>query len=125
VNFRLRTATQLPPGTPLHVVVRPEDMRIYSRGEAMPENQPHFIGRIVERTYKGMTLDSVIELGDGTRVIASEFFDEDAPDFDHPLGEEVRVSWVPDWETLLPADNSANAPPLPANTPAPAGSARA
>ena len=99
--FPMRLPQPWPAGTPVAVVVRPEDMRIYSHGETLPPGQPHFPGRIVERTYKGMTLDSVIELTSGLRVIASEFFDEDAPDFDHPLGEEVRVSWVPDWETVL------------------------
>ena len=52
------------------------------------------------------TLDSVIETSSGLRLIASEFFDEDAPDFDHPLGEPVRVGWVADWETVLPRDTA-------------------
>lgn len=101
VTFTLRTTREHAMGERVQVMVRPEDMRIYAPGEAMPEHQPHFTGQIIERTYKGMTLDSVIELDDGTRVIASEFFDEDSPDFDHPVGERVRVTWVPDWETLL------------------------
>ena len=104
VEFLLRSSTTHAAGEPLLAIVRPEDLRVYAPGETMPADQPHFPGRIVERTYKGMTLDSVIELDDGTRVIASEFFDEDAPDFDHPVGERVRVTWVPDWETLLPVE---------------------
>ncbi|MFZ5757558.1 MAG: spermidine/putrescine ABC transporter ATP-binding protein PotA [Pseudomonadota bacterium] len=100
-GFHVRVPQPWPAGTRVNIVVRPEDMRIYSQGEHMPDGQPYFTGRIVERTYKGVTLDSLIETADGTRVIASEFFDEDSPDFDHPLGEEVRISWVPDWETVL------------------------
>ena len=33
--------------------------------------------------------------------MASEFFDEDAPDLDYRLGQRVRISWVPTWEVLL------------------------
>ena len=40
-------------------------------------------------------------------MLASEFFDEDDPDFDYRLGERVRVSWVPDWEIILPDDEPA------------------
>jgi spermidine/putrescine transport system ATP-binding protein len=107
VEFLLRSSRTHAAGEELQVMVRPEDLRVYAPGEALPDGQPHFHGKIVERTYKGMTLDSVIELDDGTRVTASEFFDEDAPDFDHPLGERVRVTWVPDWETLLPVEAQA------------------
>jgi spermidine/putrescine transport system ATP-binding protein len=38
-------------------------------------------------------------------VRASEFFDENDPDFDYRRGEPVRVSWVPGWETLLPHED--------------------
>ncbi|MGO2503230.1 MAG: TOBE domain-containing protein, partial [Cobetia marina] len=60
--------------------------------------------RVIERNYKGMTLDTVLELDSGQQLLASEFFDEDDPDFDYRLGERVKVSWVPDWEIILPDD---------------------
>ena len=80
----------------LHVLLRPEDIRVLA-----PEDSEGVAGKIVERNYKGSTLDSVIELDDGTRVMASEFFDEDDPTFDYSIGEHVRVSWVDGWEWLL------------------------
>ncbi|MBL1273315.1 MAG: spermidine/putrescine transport system ATP-binding protein [Marinobacter maritimus] len=81
---------------PLHVLLRPEDIRVLA-----PDDTEGVAGKIVERNYKGSTLDSVIELEDGSHVMASEFFDEDDPTFDYSIGERVRVSWVDGWEWLL------------------------
>lgn len=80
----------------LHVLLRPEDIRVLA-----PDDAEGVAGKIVERNYKGSTLDSVIELEDGIHVMASEFFDEDDPTFDYSIGERVRVSWVDGWEWLL------------------------
>jgi spermidine/putrescine transport system ATP-binding protein len=86
-------------GQDLHVLLRPEDIRVLA-----PEDQDGVAGKVVERNYKGSTLDSVIHLEDGTEVLASEFFDEDDPTFDYRLGEPVKVSWVDGWEWLLPME---------------------
>ncbi|HAZ88389.1 MAG TPA: putrescine/spermidine ABC transporter ATP-binding protein, partial [Marinobacter adhaerens] len=77
----------------------PEDIRVLE-----PDDEHGVAGKIVERNYKGSTLDSVIHLNDGTEVLASEFFDEDDPAFDYRLGEPVKVSWVDGWEWLLPGE---------------------
>lgn len=92
---------ELHPGHAVHVLLRPEDIRVLE-----PTDKQGLAGRIVERNYKGSTLDSVIHLDDGTEVLASEFFDEDDPAFDYRLGEPVRVSWVDGWEWLLPEESS-------------------
>ena len=86
-------------GEQVNVLLRPEDIRVLA-----PEDEKGLAGRIVERNYKGSTLDSVIHLEDGTEVLASEFFDEDDPAFDYRLGEPVKVSWVDGWEWLLPGE---------------------
>ena len=86
-------------GQPVHVLLRPEDIRVLA-----PDDDHGLAGKIVERNYKGSTLDSVIHLEDGTEVLASEFFDEDDPMFDYRLGEPVKVSWVDGWEWLLPEE---------------------
>lgn len=86
-------------GQSVHVLLRPEDIRV------LEPNADHGLsGKVVERNYKGSTLDSVIHLDDGTEVLASEFFDEDDPAFDYRLGEPVKVSWVDGWEWLLPEE---------------------
>ncbi len=86
-------------GERVNVLLRPEDIRVLA-----PEDEHGLAGKVVERNYKGSTLDSVIHLEDGTEVLASEFFDEDDPTFDYKLGEPVRVSWVDGWEWLLPVE---------------------
>ncbi|WKE67316.1 spermidine/putrescine ABC transporter ATP-binding protein PotA [Gallaecimonas kandeliae] len=83
-------------GQAVKVMLRPEDLRL----DAVAPEQG-LAGRVIERTYKGATLDSLVELSDGNRIQVSEFFDEDDPDFDHGLNESVVVSWVPNWEVVL------------------------
>lgn len=85
-------------GDSLQVLLRPEDLRIE---EIKESEQRGIVGHVVERTYKGMTLDSVIELESGMRVMVSEFFNEDDPDVDHSLGQKVAVTWVESWEVVL------------------------
>jgi len=88
-------------GDALHVLLRPEDLRLLP-----PEREEGFGGEVVERNYKGMTLESVIRLESGHQLLASEFFDESDPDFDYRLGERIRVTWVPNWEVLLPRETA-------------------
>ncbi len=92
------------PGEKLQVLLRPEDLRIE---EIKESEQRGIVGHVVERTYKGMTLDSVVELESGTRVMVSEFFNEDDPDVDHSLGQKVAVTWVESWEVVLKDENQA------------------
>lgn len=86
-------------GQHVNLLLRPEDIRVLG-----PDADHGLPGRVVERNYKGSTLDSLIRLDGGQEVLASEFFDEDDPAFDYRLGESVRVSWVDGWEWMLPAD---------------------
>ena len=77
VNFAVE------PGQKLHVLLRPEDLRVE---EINDDNHAEgLIGYVRERNYKGMTLESVVELENGKMVMVSEFFNEDDPDFDHSL----------------------------------------
>ena len=69
-----------------YALLRPEDLRL----EEIESEQKGIVGHVTERTYKGMTLDSVIELT-SMRVMVSEFFNEDDPDVDHSLGQKVRL----------------------------------
>ncbi len=45
------------------VLLRPEDLRVEEVNDA--DNHPGLIGYVRERNYKGMTLDSVVEMEDG------------------------------------------------------------
>ncbi len=86
------------PGDKLQVLLRPEDLRIE---EIKESEEKGIVGHVTERTYKGMTLDSVVQLDSGMRVMVSEFFNEDDPDVDHSLGQKVAITWVESWEVVL------------------------
>jgi len=44
----------------------------------------------------------VIRLQNGNTIKTSEYFNEDDPNFNYKLGQEVRVDWVDGWEWVLP-----------------------
>ena len=93
VNFAVE------PGQKLHVLLRPEDLRV---DEINDDNHiDGLIGYVRERNYKGMTLESVVELENGKMVMVSEFFNEDDPDFDHSLDQKMAINWVESWEVVL------------------------
>lgn len=85
-------------GQSINLLLRPEDIRVYY----LSENHEGLIGHVVDSAYKGSTLDSVIRLQNGKTVRASEYFNEDDPNFNYKLGQEVRVDWVDGWEWILP-----------------------
>lgn len=85
-------------GDKLQVLLRPEDLRIE---EIKESEEKGIVGHVTERTYKGMTLDSVVQLDSDMRVMVSEFFNEDDPDVDHSLGQKVAITWVESWEVVL------------------------
>ncbi|MZI93228.1 spermidine/putrescine ABC transporter ATP-binding protein PotA [Vibrio sp. CAIM 722] len=82
----------------LQVLLRPEDLRLEEISDAENEG---IIGYVRDRTYKGMTLESLIELDSGDTVMVSEFFNEDDPDVDHKIGQKVAITWVESWEVVL------------------------
>ena len=86
-------------GQKLNVLLRPEDLRV---DEIHPGHDVEgLIGYVRERNYKGMTLESVVELENGKMVMVSEFFNEDDPDFDHSLDQKMAINWVESWEVVL------------------------
>ncbi|MGV6989377.1 spermidine/putrescine ABC transporter ATP-binding protein PotA [Testudinibacter sp. P80/BLE/0925] len=93
-------------GSRLKVLLRPEDLRLEEVNETQAVNG--IVGYVRERNYKGMTLESTIELESGKMVLISEFFNEDDPDVDHSLNQKVAITWVESWEVVLEdEDNNA------------------
>ncbi len=96
-------------GDQVNVLLRPEDLRIEEINSIDDANAKGMvngmIGYVKDRNYKGMTLDSVIELESGQLVMVSEFFNEDDPDVDHSLNQKVAITWVENWEVVLPDEN--------------------
>lgn len=90
-------------GDKVCVLLRPEDVRMtVNHPDVSDPKNTGVPGRIVERLYKGATLESRVELQSGQHILISEFFDEDDPDFDYRLGQQVNISWVDSWEVVLP-----------------------
>lgn len=87
-------------GDKLQILLRPEDIVI----EELDENEKSkaVIGHIIDRSYKGMTLESTIKLDhNGQKVLVSEFFNEDDPNIDHDIGQKVALTWYEGWEVVL------------------------
>ncbi|PJG85177.1 spermidine/putrescine ABC transporter ATP-binding protein PotA [Conservatibacter flavescens] len=99
------SALDVQPNEKVKVLLRPEDVQI----EELDENEQSpngIIGHIIERNYKGMTLESTIRLDhNGKNVLVSEFFNEDDPNIDHSLDQKVLVTWIESWEVVLKDEN--------------------
>ncbi|WP_107852656.1 TOBE domain-containing protein [Oceanimonas marisflavi] len=61
-------------------------------------------GRILDRQYKGATLESRVQLDAGGDILIAGFFDEDDAGTDFALEQRISVSWVDGWEVVLPLD---------------------
>lgn len=94
----LRPKFDVQVGQNVNLLLRPEDIRVYYTHEG----HEGLIGNVVDSAYKGSTLDSVIRLKNGNIVKTSEYFNEDDPNFNYKLGQEVRIDWVDGWEWILP-----------------------
>lgn len=88
-------------GEHLHLIVRPEDIRVWSLSE-VDDTEGMLSGRIVDIIYKGSTVDLKVALASGKIIYASEFFDEDDDKLEYSFNESVWVEWLAGWEVLLP-----------------------
>ncbi|WP_087025503.1 spermidine/putrescine ABC transporter ATP-binding protein PotA [Thaumasiovibrio subtropicus] len=95
----LHTTLDVAESDAISVLLRPEDIRLEEISDDAKVNG--ITGAVKDRTYKGMTLDSIVELDSGQQVMVSEFFNEDDPDVDHSLEQRVAVTWVESWEVVL------------------------
>ncbi|HEY7886370.1 MAG TPA: spermidine/putrescine ABC transporter ATP-binding protein PotA [Cellvibrionaceae bacterium] len=100
MQWTLKAKHSFQVGEKVNVLLRPEDLRVEYIEDA--DETQALVGKIVERNYKGKTLDSIVRLPSGAELMTSEFFDEDDPSFDYSLNQSVRVKWVPGWEVVLP-----------------------
>jgi len=100
VLVTLRAKAEFDIGDAVNILLRPEDLKIARISEA-PVDSGALPGRIDESVYKGATVDLVITLDNGCRLMAAEFFNEDDEEINYNPGERVAVSWVAGWEVVL------------------------
>ena len=99
----IHTSISAEKGQKLQVLLRPEDIVIEELDE--DESSKAIIGHIMDRNYKGMTLESSVKLDhNGMNVLVSEFFNEDDPNIDHEVGQKVALTWHEGWEVVLGDD---------------------
>jgi spermidine/putrescine transport system ATP-binding protein len=107
IRFSCKNTGGYQPGDKIHLIVRPEDIRVWSLSEV--ENSSDMLpGKIVDIVYKGSTVDLKVRLTSGKIINASEFFDEDDDKLEYLLNESVWVQWLPGWEVLLPFEDHEN-----------------
>ncbi|PJD93610.1 MAG: spermidine/putrescine ABC transporter ATP-binding protein PotA [Legionella sp.] len=88
-------------GDQFHLIVRPEDIRVWSEHEI--KDRTHLIpGKIIDMVYKGSTVALKVELASGKLISAIEFFNEDDDTLEYKEQESVWVQWLTGWELLLP-----------------------
>ena len=91
-------------GERIHLVIRPEDIRVWSQREVTSTDEM-IPGTIVDIIYKGSTVDLTVALPTGRIINASEYFDEDDDALAYEIDEIVWVQWFTGWEVLLPYEN--------------------
>ncbi|KTC81363.1 spermidine/putrescine ABC transporter ATP-binding protein PotA [Legionella brunensis] len=101
IPLHCKNTNHYKPGDKLHLIVRPEDIRVWSLSE-IEDSKEMIPGKIIDIIYKGSTVDLKVELASGKIINASEFFDEDDDKLEYSPNETVWVHWLTGWEFLLP-----------------------
>ncbi|MBN2689288.1 MAG: spermidine/putrescine ABC transporter ATP-binding protein PotA [Gammaproteobacteria bacterium] len=101
-TFTVTNKKQLTAGQNIHIVVRPEDIAVWSLQEMQNTEKTEALPGVVEQVvYKGSTVDLVVRLASGKKIFATEFFNEDDAKLEYDINEKVWVNWIPDWEVIL------------------------
>lgn len=93
-----------PVGQKLHVLVRPEDLRVLGSSE-VDDTTNMYPGIVEEVIYKGTTVDFMVRLTNNQLVAATKFFNEDDERVEYAIGQHVWTNWLPGWEVLLPHES--------------------
>ncbi len=104
VPIQCKKSTTAAIGDHFHLIVRPEDVRVWSLNEV--DDAEHMIpGKIIDIVYKGSTVALKVVLNSGRVISAMEFFNEDDDKLEYQDQETVWVQWLTGWELLLPYEN--------------------
>lgn len=104
-TFILDNTRQLPAARQVNVIIRPEDLQVWDETELGDKTLDQMIPATVEQViYKGSTVDLILRTRQGTRLAATEFFDENDAELDYYRHEAVWVEWYHGWEVILPSE---------------------
>jgi spermidine/putrescine transport system ATP-binding protein len=93
-----RVPDDCPPGTTVHLSVRPEKIWLDEHEEGMVLLD----GTVAERVYVGTTTQVIIELSPGARLVALEQnTHRSRADNRWEIGEKVRLGWRPEHSLVL------------------------
>jgi spermidine/putrescine transport system ATP-binding protein len=103
-TFELVNKKEFKTGDAVYVMVRPEDIRVWSQTEVLDTTNmlPAMVGQAI---YKGSTVDLIVALESGKRISATQFFNEDDEKLEYDINEKVWIEWTPGWEVVLPNEN--------------------
>jgi spermidine/putrescine transport system ATP-binding protein len=109
VAVTLHSLRDFLPRQPLHVLLRPEDVRLEqesdiaeSRSLSAKFAQARLPGTVKRIFYHGATYDVEVVLDNGNQVQITEFFDEDSANLSFRPGDKVALGWLQGWEVVLP-----------------------
>jgi spermidine/putrescine transport system ATP-binding protein len=99
--FTLKNPKHYQPGQALHVLVRPEDIRLFAAPEEHSDMKliPGYIEEVI---YKGSTVDFMVRLPSTQLLSVTQFFNEDDADLEYKANEPVWINWFAAWEVVLP-----------------------
>lgn len=87
----------------VHLVIRPEDIAVWGTAELTEQEKDEMLPGVVEQViYKGSTVDLIVRLSSGKKLLATEFFNEDDEKLDYHINEKIWIDWIPGWEVILP-----------------------
>ncbi|MBA2654655.1 MAG: spermidine/putrescine ABC transporter ATP-binding protein PotA [Gammaproteobacteria bacterium] len=99
--FRCQNKKDLKTDQEVHVMLRPEDIRVWDQRE-IEDTSDMLPGSVEQVIYKGSTVDLIVRLKSNKLISASEFFDEDDEKLEYDVGEKVWVHWTSGWEVIIP-----------------------
>jgi spermidine/putrescine transport system ATP-binding protein len=100
--FKLRNKKGLQKGRKVHVVIRPEDIEVWGQSEVSLDEIGDMLPGVVEQViYKGSTVELILRLDSGKKVLATQFFNEDDETLEYVANEKVWINWIIGWEVIL------------------------
>ncbi|WP_395496556.1 spermidine/putrescine ABC transporter ATP-binding protein PotA [Arsenophonus endosymbiont of Lipoptena cervi] len=99
----LYTEQLISKGQLLKILLRPEDLRIKKIDNK--QKSLGIIGCIRDRNYKGIMIDTEIEINNGKKVIVSEFFNKNKKTHNYQLAQKICVTWIEHSEVVFINEN--------------------